>query len=200
MIYFTSDTHFGDDRLNLYGRDLVCKTSEEMDNLIIDNWNSIVTDDDTVYHLGDVAMNEESLKQVLKLNGKKILIKGNYDDKIADEVLLQYFSAVHKNLVVEHGAKSIPQKLLFLNHYPTKADDMMFNIVGHIHGLWKVQRNTINVGCDAWHFKPISMDLVLFSINGINKFYDQNVFAGEIIANLKYAPKESLESIKTLIS
>jgi hypothetical protein len=58
----------------------------------------------------------------------------------------------------------------------------------------------VNVGTDAWHFKPISMDLVLFSINGINKFYDDNVFAGEIIANLKYATDKNKETIKTYLN
>lgn len=185
MIYFTSDTHFGDDRLNLYGRDLVCKTSQEMDELIINNWNEVVTSEDTVYHLGDVAMNEAALECVSKLNGKKILIKGNYDEKISDDILLKYFDEVYTNKIISYGS-SLPQKLLFLNHYPVKGDDMMFNIVGHIHGLWKVQRNMVNVGCDAWHFKPISLDLVMFSINGINKFYDANVFAGELECNLKF--------------
>jgi len=185
MIYFTSDTHFGDDRLNLYGRDLVCNDSKEMDQLIIDNWNKVITTEDTVYHLGDVAMSEEALRENLpKLNGKKILIKGNYDDKISDDVLNEYFDDVYENFKLTHG-----NVLFFLNHYPTKGDDMMFNIVGHIHGLWKVQRNMINVGCDAWHFMPITIEQIMFSKNGIEKYYDDNVFAGELLCNLKYVKK-----------
>ncbi len=182
MIYFTSDTHFGDERLNLYGRDLVCKTPEEMDEYIIKRWNETVKPEDTVYHLGDVAMSADALATVLPfLNGKKILIKGNYDDKIDDEILNEYFDEVYKNYKLKHE-----NTLFFLNHYPEKGDDMMFNIVGHIHGLWKVQRNMVNVGCDAWHFKPISIDQVMFSKNGIEKYYDINVFAGELDCNTKY--------------
>lgn len=190
MIYFTSDTHFGDDRLNLYGRDLVCKDSKEMDQLIIDNWNSVVTPDDTVYHLGDVAMSEEALRENLpKLNGKKILIKGNYDDKISDDILNEYFDEVYKNYKLQHQELDGRKTFFFMNHYPAKGDDMMMNLVGHIHGLWKVQRNMINVGCDAWHFKPISIDQIMFSKNGIEKYYDENVFAGELLCNLKYVKK-----------
>ncbi len=54
----------------------------------------------------------------------------------------------------------------------------------------------INVGCDAWHFKPISIDQVMFSKNGIEKYYDINVFAGECISNLKNASAESLKNIR----
>ena len=182
MIYFTSDTHFGDDRLNLFGRDFVCDNAKDMDELIIEKWNETVKPEDTVYHLGDVALSEEALRESLpKLNGKKILIKGNYDDKIDDSILLEYFDEVHPNAKLRHE-----NVLFFLNHYPTKCDDMMFNICGHIHGLWKVQRNMINVGCDAHHFKPVSIDYIMFQKNGIENYYDANVFAGELDCNTKY--------------
>jgi len=59
----------------------------------------------------------------------------------------------------------------------------MFNICGHIHGLWKVQRNMINVGVDAWHFIPVSEEQIIFYMNGIKKHYDANVFAGELEPN-----------------
>lgn len=49
------------------------------------NWNKIVTDDDTVVIAGDIswAMNFDELKAdfdfIEKLNGKKIILKGNHD-------------------------------------------------------------------------------------------------------------------------
>jgi len=183
-VFFTSDTHFGDDRLNLYGRDLLFDTKEEIDEYIIRRWNDVVSEGDTVYHLGDVAMNEDSLKSVKRLNGKKILVKGNYDTKIKDEVLLLYFDEICDNKVLS-VEKDGDELELYLNHYPVKAKADYFNIVGHIHGLWRVQRNMINVGCDAWHFTPISMEQVLFVHNAIDKFYDMNVFAGELEQNTK---------------
>ena len=54
------------------------------------------------------------------------------------------------------------------------------NIVAHIHGTWKVKRNMINVGVDAWHFTPVSEDMIKFQINGIRNYYDENVFMDEI--------------------
>jgi calcineurin-like phosphoesterase family protein len=66
MKYYTSDLHFGDDRLNLFGRELVAKTSKDIDHLIVKNWNDTITEKDTVYVLGDVAYVESGLKTISK--------------------------------------------------------------------------------------------------------------------------------------
>ena len=51
-IFFTSDTHFGQQRaLELSRRPFTCV--EEMDRTIMANWNTIVGKDDIVIHLGD---------------------------------------------------------------------------------------------------------------------------------------------------
>lgn len=76
MIYFTSDTHFGSERaLKLSKRPF--SSVEEMDETMIKNWNSKITNEDEVFHLGDFG-NFEVLD---KLNGKSInLILGNYEE------------------------------------------------------------------------------------------------------------------------
>lgn len=52
-----------------------------MDEVIIANWNSVVSPDDTVLHLGDVALGniDKSLAKVSRLNGYKICVMGNHD-------------------------------------------------------------------------------------------------------------------------
>lgn len=186
MRYFTSDIHFDDDRLNLFARDLLFDNKEEFDKHIIKMWNETVKEDDIVFVLGDVALSEKGLENIGKCNGTKFLIKGNYDEKetakydVSDDLLLKYFKKVAKN-----GFIKINDEKIYLNHYPTKCKAEFFNLTGHIHGTWKVQRNMINVGTDAWHFKPVSEEMIKFQINGIRKHYDENVFAGELEANLK---------------
>lgn len=183
--FFISDTHFNDDRLNLYGRDLLFKTKEEVNYNIVNNWNKIVKPTDLVIHLGDIAMNEDGLNLLNKCNGRKILIKGNYDESetskfdISDELLLRYFDEVLVEKTIIIGGEPV-----YLNHFPEKGKSDYFNLVGHIHGLWKVQRNMINVGCDAWNYQPISEDTIIFFMNAIRKYYDINVFAGELDCNL----------------
>jgi len=179
MKYFLSDTHFGDNRLQLFGRDLIANTSEDIDNIIIDNYNRKITKDDTVYFIGDISYTQEGLEKMKYLmKGTKILIRGNYDQQFTKKKLLEYFDEVHDDLVVE-----IKDNKFYLNHYPTNCKKDMFNICGHIHGLWKVQRNMINVGVDAWHFMPVSEEQIIFYMNGIKKHYDANVFAGELEPN-----------------
>lgn len=189
--FYISDMHFGDERLNLYGRDLMFKDSKECDDYIIDTWNKTISKNDQVIVIGDISMTKDGLKKISKLNGEKILVKGNYEISekeggtakydVDDKLLLNYFTKVVTELYVKVNGEDI-----YVNHFPTNARQDMFNIVGHIHGTWKVQRNMINVGCDAWHFTPVSEDLIKFQINGIRNHYDQNVYAGELLANIKY--------------
>lgn len=183
-IWFTSDIHFDDDRLNLFGRDLVFKNSLEFDNHIVEQWNKNVGKNDLVIVVGDVSLTKKGLENMNKLNGKKHLVKGNYDVaetakyEVNDKLLEKYFDKVVDDMIMEIGGEKV-----YINHYPTNTKEEYFNIVGHIHGTWKVQRNMINVGCDAWHFTPVSEDMIKFQINGIRNHYDQNVFAGELLAN-----------------
>ena len=68
---------------------------------------------------------------------------------------------------------------MFLTHKPEDALPNLFNLVGHIHDKWKVQRNMINVGTDAFHFLPVSEQQIEMLYTGIKKHYDKNVFIGE---------------------
>lgn len=187
--FFVSDLHFQDERLNLYARDLMFKDSNEVDEYIIKIWNKTINAEDLVIVVGDISMTRDGLDTLKRLNGEKWLVKGNYDIsvenggtakyEISDEILSKYFTKVVDDLEMEIGGETV-----YINHFPTNAVTNHFNIVGHIHGTWKVQRNMINVGVDAWHFTPVSEDLIKFQMNGIRVHYDQNVYAGELKTNL----------------
>lgn len=78
--FFTSDTHFGHARIiDLCDRPFKCVA--DMNENLVHNWNALVRPDDTVYHLGDVALGpiEDSLGYIQRLNGFKILVVGNHD-------------------------------------------------------------------------------------------------------------------------
>lgn len=184
MIYFTSDWHLGDDRLgltedkpNVFFRPF--KSIEEQNETIIKNINDIVGYNDTLIHLGDVCFNSEYLYLLDEINCKnKILILGNYDND--KEILLKkYFNEIYTDKVFIFNNKKY-----YLNHYPLECKnklpllkDINYSICGHIHGAWKfANKNIINVGVDAWNFRPISINEIEFLINGIENFYDENVF------------------------
>ncbi len=170
--YFTSDWHFNETRIgdfNPFFRPF--KNIEEQNKVIIDNLNAIVKEDDTLYMLGDVSIDREGVNLLNLVRCKnRILVIGNYDeDKLA--LLSPHFSEVVRDMEID--LNGLP---CYLNHYPVNFREDRFNITGHIHGLWKVKPNMVNVGVDAWHFKPVSEEEIAFVHNAINKHYDANVF------------------------
>ncbi|AMQ66495.1 phosphoesterase [Bacillus phage Shbh1] len=79
-VFVISDTHFGHKNI-LEFENRPFSDVEEMDEAIINNWNSTVEEHDIVFHLGDVSFHRtEKTEQILsRLKGRKILILGNYD-------------------------------------------------------------------------------------------------------------------------
>ena len=133
--FVISDTHFGHtnswEKFKLAdGSPLRPFTStEEMDETMIERWNAKVNQQDTVYHLGDVVINQKSLHLVSRLNGRKILVRGNHDifkDK-------QYAEVGFKQI---HGVRVFVDKFI-LSHIPLHPDCVSerfrVNVHGHLH-------------------------------------------------------------------
>ena len=81
-IFFISDPHFGHQNIIKYC-DRPFKTTDEMNEFIVNRWNCFVKKDDIVFILGDIAFGGAGLfDQIMpKLNGQKYLILGNHDYK-----------------------------------------------------------------------------------------------------------------------
>ena len=180
-------THFDDDRFDIMQRPF--GSLDEQINTIVNNWNKIVKPEDIVYHLGDVFKFKFNPDIVKKLNGKKHLIIGNHDKEVQNYAEL--FTGISDSLTIKVKKDGT---MLYLNHYPSKGLADKFNICGHVHSAWKVQLNTINVGVDAWNFRPVSLEQVLFTINGIMNFYDKDIFAAYEKANATFAGKRGKQS------
>lgn len=90
------------------------KNIELMNSTLIYNWNKKVSPEDTIIHIGDFAfLSKESAKEIIsKLNGHKILIKGNHDrsNKVMKEL---GFNEVYN----QHSLK-INNETVLLSHYP----------------------------------------------------------------------------------
>ena len=83
MIYFTADTHFNHINIIKFC-DRPYELIDEMNEALIENWNSVVGKDDEIYHLGDFGWgdNVDNLDILRRLNGTKYLVKGNHDWKL----------------------------------------------------------------------------------------------------------------------
>ena len=153
MIYFIADTHFNHRNIIEYCN-RPFKDTNEMNEHIIQKWNTVVKENDIVYHLGDVGFGTtEMLKELVsRLNGTKILLRGNHDFKRGVNGWKEVgFSEVYK--------KRIELENLVLTHAPIEIVDIgKINVFGHIHDKPSDERfnkdNHICVSCDVVDYMP----------------------------------------------
>jgi calcineurin-like phosphoesterase family protein len=159
---------------------------------LLENHNSLVKEDDEVIVVGDVvsktAVNFDFWLELLpKFNGKKTLIRGNHDETFSDEKLAPYFEKiVPEGEGIEMEVEEIP---VYVTHYPTAARSDRFNLVGHVHGAWKYQLNSLNVGVDVHHYRPVSLASIPFHFKAVSEVYDADVWAAYHPANAEFVGK-----------
>ena len=143
-IWLISDTHFGHENIlgfidSRTGKHIRPFSSvEEMDEVMIENWNKVIKPGDKVYHLGDVFMGpkDEFIKKWKRLNGQKRLILGNHDDA--------KFFAKHELVAKIDVWRMFPEFGLLLTHVPvhettlyegrfSKFPNGAINVHGHLH-------------------------------------------------------------------
>jgi calcineurin-like phosphoesterase family protein len=130
--FLVSDTHFGHTGVCRFTReDGVTKLRPwddpaEMDEEMIRRWNDRVRPTDKVYHLGDVVINRKALKTLSRLNGDKVLIRGNHDI-FRDDEYREYFRELRAYHVLNG---------MILSHIPVHEASLGrfgVNIHGHLH-------------------------------------------------------------------
>lgn len=127
--FLVADTHFGHKGVTQFLNDDGTKLRpwdnvEEMDEALISNWNKVVSPKDKVYHLGDVVINRRALSTLWRLNGEKVLIKGNHDCFRLDE-----YTSFFKDIRGTHKLDDF-----ILSHIPIHPDSLARWCGGNIHG------------------------------------------------------------------
>lgn len=161
--FFISDTHFGHQGIVKFLRDegtplRPFATTEEMDEVLVENWNRVVGDSDRVYHLGDVAINRKHLPTLGRLKGRKKLIRGNHDIfKLKDYT--PYFEDIM-------GVQVLAD--MILSHIPLHTECMTTrfgtNVHGHLHSNTLDSPYHLNVCVEHTNYTPISIDEVRLKI------------------------------------
>ncbi len=176
MIWFTSDLHLGHRNvIEFCNRPF--QSVEEMDEMLIANWNAVVRPDDTIYALGDMCFHypDKGVPLLKRLMGRKILVQGNHDTYSSTRYFEAGFLAVVQEAVINFEGQRVR-----LSHYPfnpaiwaqgkilMSGQDVRYLerrpdynsgqwlLCGHVHEKWKHVGNQINVGVDQWKMAPVA--------------------------------------------
>lgn len=144
-IFVISDPHFGHDAaVRHFKRDdgsplRDFESVEACDEHMVERWNATVRPADKVYMLGDIVMpkNHRSLPILGRLNGEKILIKGNHDE-LKPAKYLEYFKDIRGSHMLDR---------LVMTHIPIHPASLLRwrgNIHGHLHSYAVLQAGYIN--------------------------------------------------------
>ena len=163
--YILGDLHFSHLNIIKYC-DRPYQSIDEMNQGLINKWNEVVTDKDTVYVLGDVCMKKKELYHLDYMNGRKILVLGNHDIFEAKEYL-KYFDDVRGYIVKDN---------IILSHIPvhrSELDRFTGNIHAHTHEKRVLFNNKIDpkyycVSVEQIGYKPILLEEVIKILKELN--------------------------------
>lgn len=163
--FFTSDLHLFHDKNFVYeARGF--SSIDEMNEAIVERYNSVVRDDDFVFILGDIALNnyDKGLEYIGRLRGHKWLIIGNHDmskSRIAKcKESGHFFNVVTADVLIDG------KRTFYLSHYPTitsNGEEKYFpiNLYGHTHQKDNFYNNNpkmYHVGVDSHNCYPVSLE------------------------------------------
>ena len=161
--FFTSDSHFYHGNIIKYCARPFADV-DEMNNRLIDNWNSVVSKDDIVWHLGDFSFGKkDNIFEVFpKLNGKINLVMGNHDH---EKIKFYYDVGFHR----VYDRPIVVNNFVVLSHAPLEwVKAPMFNIFGHVHDNSIYSTWSINGCCvcvERHEYKPVSWKTIHSKFN-----------------------------------
>lgn len=162
-----SDLHLNHDKDFIY-KVRGFSSIEEMNKILVENYNSLIQDQDKVYILGDICLGTDFtlIYNTLKeLKGQKYLAIGNHDTDKKIEFYKEY--KFFKDIQFGYRIKK-KKKIFLLTHYPTivenTTNDSVYNIHGHTHSFNLFDQQypyCINVSVEACHNYPINLDDII---------------------------------------
>ncbi len=158
--FLIADTHFGHKNIITYENRPFVDT-DEMDKVMIENWNNTVGKNDKIFVLGDFALSNKTriAELISSLNGYKVLILGNHDS-----YSVKWYNEVGFDVVSPYPI--ILDEWYMLSHYPLYTNTNMpyANIYGHVHGNSQYKdfsKQSFCVSCERINFTPIELGEVI---------------------------------------
>lgn len=177
-IWVISDCHFGHKNII----DKYCHETRPFSNIdthdavLIENWNSVVKPEDTIYVLGDFFMGPISLiDEILpQLNGNIKLVSGNHDEKRRLRKFQEYGVEL---LAYKEGYQIFHDGILFyMNHFPIEETNYdgcaQVYLYGHIHDAAPEGLIT-GIPCDTFHVGVDTNNLTPVNLSDIAKLYKE---------------------------
>jgi calcineurin-like phosphoesterase family protein len=169
--FFTSDTHFDDEQaIEYFNRPF--RSMDEMNAVMVENWNRTVTEEDTVYHLGDVTLEDiqHFTKWARQLHGWIKILPGSHDGPWLKDFpasgsseKVQLIPPLVSLEFPELKAGEVPQ-VIVLCHYSMqvwdRSNQSAWHLFGHSHCKLKGIGLSFDVGVDCTEFKPLSLEEV----------------------------------------
>lgn len=157
MIWFTADTHFGHANIIKHCERPFADV-HEMNKVLTTRWNQVVRSTDEVWHLGDFAFRSDPAAYLSRLNGHVHLVLGNHDKEM--QCRRAGFASVQQVCCLrDHGER------FWLSHYAHRtwygSHHGVYHLYGHVHGRFDATPTSLDVGVDAWGFRPVPMSTVL---------------------------------------
>src|SRR5258708_5097587 len=137
--YISSDWHLNHQNIKTY-----CQRPDDFTDLILKRHNQTVTDNDTVFMLGDAVIGKKALavELIRQMKGRLVLVRGNHDrDKSCGWWMENGFDFACDSFVFRHvlfthepaiESFTPPSMNIFVD-CPMKCT---YNVHGHLHNIW----------------------------------------------------------------
>lgn len=164
--FYTSDPHYAHANICKFTRDDGTKLRHwddvnEMDEALISNWNSVVTEQDKVYIIGDVTFSNKHLDAIMpRLNGRKCLIRGNHDNLKLSQYAKYFYDVRGVDVIDRFWVTHIPI-------HPESIGKLKGNIHGHLHyrrvmlNETEIDPRYMNVSVECWNYTPVEVGVLL---------------------------------------
>ena len=165
-VFFVSDHHFGHRNIIKYANRpfSIDDVEESMDEEMIRRHNSVVSYNDIVFFLGDIAFcNTDRANSIIeRLNGYKILIIGNHDWNKNKTLKGYVVDETHVSYTLQSSGYDGD---ILLTHAPFYSHLMLtpglLNLHGHIHTKTVGFANFVNLCVEHIGYTPVMLEDVL---------------------------------------
>lgn len=169
--FFAADHHFFHENI-IKNCNRPFASKDEMNRVMIENWNSTLAPNDIMYYGGDMfykGRTKECEEILDQLHGQIYFVRGNHDQIVAK--FKHRFKFWGDLLEIKHDGK-----LIVLSHYAmrvwNKSYHGSYHVYGHSHGQLPEDPHSLSfdIGVDCWNFFPVPIETVLAKMTA--KEYD----------------------------